>query len=386
MNVLFLSPHFPPNFRHFVFALRDAGAKVFGIGDAPAHEVPDDVRGALTEYVCAPDMYTRYETLRIAVDGLVKRHGKFDRVDSQNEHWLEHEARLREDFDIWGQRLADLARNRRKLGMKDVFRDAGVPVAPAELVTSVEQAKTFANHWSFPLILKPDVGVGAAGARRVNSMEELEKALTPLPANVIIEKFVTGRVVTFDGLADRDCNALFVTSHEYSAGIMEIVSQKLTFHYYNLREIPSVLESHGRRIVHRFGVKERFFHIEFFETEAGKYHALEINVRPPGGYSMDMMNYSADIDLYRTWARLVVHNENTLNYERKYHVAHVGRRDGQNYRLSHEQIMKEMPVKFVHHPHMPHLWRPVMGDQVYLIGDPSMDKLKRAIEAIEAAA
>lgn len=384
MNVLFISPHFPPNFRHFVFALRDAGAKVLGIGDAPASEVPDDVKGALAEYVFEPDMYRRYDALKHAVEGLVKRHGKIDRVDSQNEHWLEVEARLREDFDIYGQRLSDLARNRRKLGMKDVFREAGVPVAPAELVTSLEQARTFANHWSFPLILKPDVGVGATGARRVNSMEELDKALSPLPTDTVIEKFVKGNVVTFDGLADRDSNVMFATSHVYSSGIMEIVSQRLTFHYYNFREIPAVLEAHGRRIVQRFGVRERFFHIEFFETEPGKYHALEINVRPPGGYSMDMMNYSADIDLYKIWARLLVHNESTLKYERKHHVAHVGRRDEQNYRLSHEQIMNGLGVKFVHHPHMPHLWRAVMGDSIYLIGDPELGTLQRAIAALEA--
>lgn len=383
MNVLFLSPHFPPNFRNFVFALRDAGARVLGIGDAPANEVPEDVKGALAEYVYEPDMYRRYETLKHATEGLIKRHGKIDRVDSQNEHWLEHEARLRDDLDIYGQRMSDLARNRRKLGMKDVFREAGVPAAPAELVTSRDQAITFARRNGFPLILKPDVGVGAAGAQRVDNMEQLERVLNPLPGNAIIESFIKGTVVTFDGLADRDCQPMFFTSHVYSSGIMEIVTQRLTFHYYNFRDIPPLLESHGRRILQRFGVRERFFHIEFFETEAGKYHALEINVRPPGGYSMEMMNYSADIDLYRAWARLVVHNETALNYERKYQVAHVGRRDEQTYKLNHDQIMNGLGVKFVHHPHMPHLWRPVMGDTVYLIGDPELDRLKRAIARIE---
>jgi hypothetical protein len=268
--------------------------------------------------------------------------------------------------------------------MKDVFREAGVPVAPAELVESKEQSKRFANHWGFPLILKPNVGVGASGAQRVNDMAELEKALDPVPTNTVVEKFVKGTVVTFDGLTDRNCEPIFWTSHVYSSGIMEIVSQRLTFHYYNFREIPPLLEQHGRRIVQRFNVCERFFHIEFFETEAGKYQALEINVRPPGGYSMDMMNYSADIDLYTIWARLLVQNENKLKFERKYHVAHVGRREEAKYKLSHDQVMKDPGVKLVHNPHMPHLWRPVMGDTVYLIGDPDLEKLKRAIAAVEA--
>jgi hypothetical protein len=386
MNVLFLSPHFPPNFKFFVFALRDAGAKVLGMGDAPPHEVAEELRGAMLEYVCVPDMYNRYDAMRAAVVGLIQRHGRIDRIDSQNEHWLEHEARLREAFDVWGQRLGDLSRNRRKLGMKDVFRQAGVPVAPAEMVESREQARVFANHWGFPLILKPDIGVGAAGAQRINDMQALERALESVPEGTVIEKFVRGTVVTFDGLADRNCEPVFWTSHVYSSGIMEIVSQRLTFHYYNYRQIPALLETHGRRIVQRFNVRERFFHIEFFETEAGKYHALEINVRPPGGYSMDMMNYSADLDLYKVWARLVVHNENKLEFTRKYHFAHVGRREEHRYRLSRDVVSTRLPVKFVHSPHMPHLWRAVMGDTVYLIGDPDLDTLKRGIAMIEEVA
>jgi biotin carboxylase len=386
MNVLFLSPHFPPNFKHFIFALRDAGAKVLGMGDAPPHEVPDELKRALVEYVCVPDMFNRYDAMRDTVADLATRQGRIDRIDSQNEHWLEHEARLRDEFDIFGQRMADVNRNRRKLGMKDFFREAGVPVAPAEGVTSVEQCRVFANHWGFPLILKPDVGVGASGTQRVDNVQQLERALDPLPKDTIIEKFVTGKIVTFDGLADRDCNPIFWTSHVYSAGIMEIVSQRLTFHYYNFRDIPPALEQHGRRIVQRFGVRERFFHIELFETQANKYHALEINVRPPGGFTMDMMNYSADVDLYKVWARLVVHNENELTFERKYHVAHVGRRDEVKYKLSHDQVMKDLGVKFAHHPHMPPLWRPVMGDSVYLIGDPKIEALKRAIAMVEEIA
>jgi hypothetical protein len=81
-----------------------------------------------------------------------------------------------------------------------------------------------------------------------------------------------------------------------------------------------------------------------------------------------------------------VHNENELTFERKYHVAHVGRRDEVKYKLSHDQVMKDLGVKFAHHPHMPPLWRPVMGDSVYLIGDPKIEALKRAIAMVEEIA
>lgn len=384
MNVLILSPHFPPNYRFFVFALRAAGAKVLGVGDSPAWEMSDDLRDAMAEYIYVPDMFNKTNDLHRAVEALVHRHGPLHRIESHNEHWLEHDARLREEFNVVGQRPADLKINRSKLGMKDAFRDAGVPVAPAELITSKQQAMAFAKRVGLPLILKPDVGVGAAGAKKVNTLEELEAALDPVPSNTVIEKFVKGLIVTYDGLADRDGNVMFETSHRYSANIMEIVRDRLIFHYYNLRDIPDELANNGHRAVRAFNIRERFFHFEFFELENGDYYGLEVNVRPPGGFSMDMMNYSADVDLYTAWARLALYGENELPHERKNYVAHIGRRDGPKYKYNHDHVMNHLGVGLVHHPSMPRLWAPVMGDSVYIIGDPSFDNLKRAIADVEA--
>jgi hypothetical protein len=164
---------------------------------------------------------------------------------------------------------------------------------------------------------------------------------------------------------------------------MEIVQQRLTFHYYNLREIPEDLANNGRRAVKAFNLRERFFHFEFFELPTGEYYGLEVNIRPPGGFSMDMMNYSADIDLYTLWARLALFGENELEYERKHHVAHVGRRDGAHYKLNHDQIIRDLGLQFIHHPPMPRLWAPVMGESVYLLGDADFAKLKTAIDRVE---
>ena len=384
MNVLLVSPHFPPNYRFFAYALRAQGATVLGVGDVPVWELGDELRGALADYVFVPEMFNRGDDLHRGVESLIHRYGPLHRIESHNEHWLEHDARLREEFGVWGQRPTDLRQNRSKLGMKDAFRNAGVPVAPAELITSREQALRFANRVGFPLILKPDVGVGASGARKVHTAGELEKALDPLPANTVVEQFVKGRIVTYDGLTDREGNVVFETSHRYSDNIMEIVQGRLVFHYYNYREIPSELLGDGRRAVRAFNLRERFFHFEFFELENGDYYGLEENVRPPGGFTMDMMNWSADVDLYRAWAQLVMQGSCEIHLpERKYHVAHVGRRDGAHYKLHHDQIMNQLGVKFVHHPPMPRLWAPVMGDTVYIVGDDDLDRLTNAIRRVE---
>ena len=47
---------------------------------------------------------------------------------------------------------------------------------------------------------------------------------------------------------------------------METVNEALDVYYYSLREIPRDLEEAGRRTLKAFGVRERFFHFEFFRT------------------------------------------------------------------------------------------------------------------------
>ena len=104
MNIVFLSPHFPPNFYHFCVKLREQGANVFGIADLHHSELRSELRNALTEYYCVSDMHNYDELIR-AVGYFTYTHGKVDRIDSQNEYWLETEARLRTDFNIPGIKL-----------------------------------------------------------------------------------------------------------------------------------------------------------------------------------------------------------------------------------------------------------------------------------------
>ena len=105
MNVVFPSPHFPPN--HFLYAqrLREAGATVLGIADAPYDALRPELRAALAEYYRVDDLHST-EQLRSAVRHFIARHGRIDRLESLNEYWLETDARLRTEFDIPGLRLA----------------------------------------------------------------------------------------------------------------------------------------------------------------------------------------------------------------------------------------------------------------------------------------
>lgn len=386
MNVIFLSPHFPPQFWLFCRALRDAGATVLAIGDAPAHDLAPELRDSLSAWYHVPDL-SRYDEVLRAVAYLVHRHGRIDRIDSLNEHWLELEARLREDFNIPGQRPADTARNRSKSSMRAVFHAAGIPSSEGERLTSADHARALADRLGFPLVFKPDVGVGAARTFRVDDEAGLRAALAQPLDGFVVERFVPGALTSFDGLTDRAGRIVFCTSHVYSSGIMDIVNQRLPMHYWSRRELPPLLEEYGRRAVAAFDVRERFFHLEFFEEGDGRYRALEINVRPPGGFTTDLLNFACDIDIYGLWARVLTGQPlDTFTYERRYHAAHAARRRGVRYRLSHEAVVDRLGPALCVYREVPHVLSDALGDAMYLLRHEDEPALHEAIALVEATA
>src|SRR4051794_14119557 len=195
MNFVFISPHFPPQYFHFAQALRERGVNVLAIGDAPFESLRHELRDAIREYFFTPSLHD-YEALLRATGYLTWRHGKIHRIESLNESWLELESRLRDDFDVPGLKPTDIHRLRTKSGMAAVFREAGVPHPELELVQSADQVKAFAKRVGYPLVLKPDVGVGAAHTFKVSSDAEVEKALAqPLSTAYVAQSFVQGTIV-----------------------------------------------------------------------------------------------------------------------------------------------------------------------------------------------
>ena len=119
MNFVYLSPHFPPNYYLFCVRLRQEGVNVLGLADVPYGSLRPELRGALSEYYRVDDMNS-YDALVRALGHFTHRHGKLDRIDSLNEHWLESEALLRSDFNISGIREDRIAKVKRKSVMKEI--------------------------------------------------------------------------------------------------------------------------------------------------------------------------------------------------------------------------------------------------------------------------
>jgi biotin carboxylase len=375
MNFVYLSPHFPPNYYLFCVNLQLLGVTVLGMADEPYEHLHTELKAALKEYYRVNDMHNYDELLR-ALGYFTYRYGKIDHIDSLNEYWLETEARLRTDFNIPGLQVGDMPRIKRKSVMKQVFTKADIPTALGRVVKNLPDAKRLIQDIGYPVVAKPDIGVGAAKTYKIHNEVELEQFFAQKPVvDYIVEEYIDGIICTFDGITDRSGNPVFYTSHQYSQGIMETVNSDSHIYYYSLRDIPFDLEDAGRRVLKAFDVRERFFHFEFFRNPEGKIVALEVNMRPPGGMTTDMFNYACDIDIYKEWANIIVHDKFTSEYTRKYHCCYIGRKFNRSYIHTNEEITAAFGDKIMHQEAISGIFSAALGDYGYLIRSPDLAEI-----------
>ncbi|MBW6480090.1 MAG: ATP-grasp domain-containing protein [Bacteroidales bacterium] len=384
MNYVYFSPHFPPNYYHFCVALKKFGATVLGLGDQNYNELRPELKSAFAEYFKVEDMHN-YNQLVRAMGYFTWKHGKIQGIDSNNEYWLETEAKLRTDFNIEGIRLHELDIIKQKSQMKKVFQNAGVSVARGRVIDTFDDALEFIQETGYPVVGKPDIGVGAANTYKISNEDELRFFFETKPdMPYIMEDFIKGDIESFDGLTDKCGNLLFYTGHAYDSGVMEVVNNDTHVSYYSFRDIPKDLEEAGRKIIKAFKVKSRFFHFEFFRLHnSGKLVALEVNMRPPGGFTTDMFNYACDFDIYQEWASVVVNNKMTGPFSRKYHVCYVSRKFNKNYVLSHDEVMAKYTSMIIHNDHVPDALAQALGNYAYILRGKELDTVLAAQKDIQ---
>lgn len=348
MNFVFISPHFPANYERFCIALKEHGVTVLGIADTPYDQLTEALRGALTDYYRV-DNLGDYESVLRGVAYFIHRYGKVDWLESNNEYWLEQDARLREAFHITtGFMPCDMPPVKFKSRMKARYAQAGVPTARHHMVTTLHAARAFVAEVGYPVIVKPDNGVGACATYKLSSDEELCAFYADLPpAPYIMEEYVFGAICSYDAIVNSKGEPLFESGDFVPYSIMEAVNAGDHQHFSVLPRLPDDLRDAGRRCVKAFGVRSRFVHLEFFRLwedhpslgRAGTIVGLEVNMRPCGGFTPDMFNYALSTDVYRLYADMVCYDENRQSdWPEKYYCAFVGRQDGKPYLLSQDAL------------------------------------------------
>ncbi len=374
-NIVFISPNFPVNYWQFCHELRCDGVNVLGIGDQPYNELSFELKSSLTEYYKVSSLED-YDQVYRAVAFFAFKYGRIDFLESNNEYWLEQDAHLRTDFNIpGGFRVEDVPRIKYKSGMKEYYRKAGIPTARFHMVGDAEGCRAFINEVGWPVIVKPDNGVGSAATYKLNNDEELSAFLAERDGRFpyIMEEFIDGTVNSYDAIYDSHGEPLFETGNITGISIMDIVNNNDNSIYHILKDLPDDTRAFGRAAAKSFGVASRFIHFEFFRLnrdqhigKKGDLVALEVNMRPSGGYTPDMINYAHSTNVYKIWADMVAFDRSEMPVGEHRFCACVGRRDGKHFRYSHEELASRYAKEMRMMERLSEALAGAMGNQLFL--------------------
>ncbi|MBO6158104.1 MAG: carbamoylphosphate synthase large subunit [Firmicutes bacterium] len=392
MNFIFISPNFPHTYWQFCDRLQRNGVNVLGIGDAPYDMLEENLKRSLTEYYRV-DSLENYDEVYRAVAFFAFKYGRIDWIESMNEYWLEQDARLRTDFNITtGIREERIRFIKEKALMKQIYEENRIPTARQHLVSTLQEGKAFAEKVGFPLIVKPNIGVGATDTWKIEDMEELETFYADPPeVPYVMEEFIEGEICSYDAILDSVCEPLFESMTVWPP-VMDIVNRDLDLMYYTCPRVPEKLRALGRRTVKAFGVSRRFVHLEFFRLtkakpglgEAGDFAALEVNMRPAGGYTPDMMDFAHSTDVYQIYADMVVLDRRMMpEADEHFYCVYASRKDGHVYRHTHQEIMEKYGSVMMMQEEMPPMNWPQMGRYMYTVRLKTMKEVHEFVRFVQ---
>ena len=233
---------------------------VLGIGDQPYDELMPQLKASLNEYYKVSSL-ENYDEVYRAVAFLTYKHGRIDYIESNNEYWLESDARLRTDFNVsTGFKTDDIPRIKYKSKMKEYYKKVGIPTARYHIAQNFDESRKFIDEVGYPVVVKPDNGVGASHTYKIENDEQLQNFFDQKEVGVryIMEEFINGEVNSYDAIINSKGEIMFETGNVTPMSIMDIVNNNDNSIFYIVKNLPEDTRKAGRATVESFGVKSQF--------------------------------------------------------------------------------------------------------------------------------
>lgn len=396
MNVIFISPGYPAEMADFSRGLAECGAQVIGLGEHPSQALPETARRAMADYL-------RVESL-VDSDAVIARvrdyasYHRIDRVECLWEPFMMLAAQLREALGIGGMHTAqtDLFRDKEK--MKQALDQAGLRTPRHTTATGGDAIRKAAEAIGLPLVIKPISGAGSAHTHEVRDPQGLNAAISDVGEHrkVSVEEFIEGEEFTYDTVC-RDGEILYENIAWYRPKpIIGRAVEWISMQTVNIRDIgrPEFAPGRelGRRVIEALGFRTGFTHMEWFRTPGGEAVFGEIGGRPPGGRSVDIMNYTHDFDIYRGWAEAITGRPFTQEAKRLYNVAVIFKRARGHGRISAIHGLEDLRRRYGEHIVVEELlplgaprrdWKQTLISDGYLVvRHPQLDKTLEIADAV----
>ena len=220
--------------------------------------------------------------------------------------------------------------------------------------------------------------MGASDSYKISSNEDKNTFFqTKKEFTYIIEPFIEGLIISYDGIVNHQGEVVFATSHVFPVANDEIAKGRVDDFYYSTPVIDPTLKEIGNNVIKAFGHKGRISQLDFFTSSVttsfateGEYIGLEVNMRSPGGYIPDMICQAYQVDYYDLYAKMMSGQTIVLDDSRKqFYGLEVSRRKEElmNYFYSNEEIIKMYTQFLVDAGLYPEVLAAGMGDY-YFVG------------------
>ncbi len=368
VHVIFVEPRFPTYQREFVRGLREVGAVVTGIGEAPVEALDDEVKGWLHAYEQVPSVVNEdamLETVR-----RIQSRGWVDRLEATIEAHIMPAAHVRAATGIPGTSVETAWLCRDKPSMKEALREAGIPTAASTGAASAEEVRAFVAEVGYPVVLKPRSAAGAAGTVRADDDESLELAIVETQvdrgAPVAVEEFVEGHEGFYDTICIGGQPVHEFISHYYPPVLEAMRTRWISPQIVttNRLDAPGYEEvrAMGTRVIHALGIETSATHMEWFFGPKGLKFS-EIGCRPPGVAMWDLYCAAHEMDLYREWAMAVAHGRPAQHASRGFAAGMVNVRPSQDGQIVAYEGMDDVQRRcgeWILDSHLPPVGSPTM--------------------------
>jgi hypothetical protein len=331
MNVLFLAPGYPDEMPLFVRGLASVGATIYGLSDVPAPQLPELTRRHLSGYLQA-SIRDEDATVELARRWADANRLRFDRVIALWEPAVILAAKLREALGIPGMGVAQSRLFRDKELMKDAVAQAGLRVPRYARADSAHTVRAAVEQVGYPAIVKPIDGAGSMDTFRIDDAAQLEQVLGRLGhvPEVAVEEFIDGEEFTYDTVC---ANGTILYEHVGYYRPRPLVARSTEWispQTLSLRDLDTPWVKDGVALGHgvlkALGFETGYTHMEWYRKADGEVVFGEIAARPAGARTVDLMNFNADIDLFRGYAEAEICGTFTQEASPKYYVANVFKR------------------------------------------------------------
>jgi phosphoribosylaminoimidazole carboxylase (NCAIR synthetase) len=313
-HVVFIAPRFLENTNRYVRAFAELDAITLSVvSQDPEDAIPAELRPRVAGHYRVGDSLDGAQ-LTEAVRALGSSIGRVDRLAGVLEQLQLPMAEVRDALDIDGLTTA-IARNfRDKDRMKEVLRAHGVPVARSTLARSLAEVTAFVDQVGFPVIVKPQAGLGSRATHRIEAASDLDALSFDQPLQV--EEFVRAREHTCETVTVRGV-PVWRSGTRYFPSPLEVLETAWVqycvllpredddptwtrFHPVNTAALAALF---GDAASSAAGTA--LTHMEWFLREDGTALVNEVGARPPGVHIMPLMGLTHDTDMFADWARLV---------------------------------------------------------------------------------